>query len=173
MAKKMKEYQIFRCPHCACEYYDKTARKGKNVGNPMLVCPNCSEKSFRNTILEPALIGGKRYFNIKYSSLYGNVRIVLILIYAAFLFTILVTKDMTLSILLVLSAALLYLLYEVARIAHRKIVLGSEEYDNEITLSLERLEDRQYAHMVVSSQGIEEDSVYYYEIHKEDDGGEL
>lgn len=165
MAKKMKEYQIFRCPHCACEYYDSTARKGKSVGNPMLECPNCSEKSFRNTILEPALIGGKRYFNIKYSSFYGNIRIILILIYAAFLFTILVTKDMTLSILLVLSATLLYLLYEVARIAHRNVVLGSEEYDYELTLSLNRLQDADYAHLVVSSQGIEEDSVYYYEIN--------
>lgn len=165
MAKKMKEYQIFRCPHCACDYYDSTAQKGRSVGNPMLVCPNCSEKSFRKTILEPALIGGKRYFGIKYSTFYSNIRIVLILIYAVFLVTILVTRDMMLSVLFVLAAALLYLLYEVARIAHRRIVLASEEYDNEISLSLERLEDKQYAHIVVASQGIEEDSVYFYKIN--------
>ena len=165
MAKKMKEYQIFTCPHCACEYYDPTAREGRNVGNPMLVCPNCSEKSFRSTILEPALIGGKRYFSIKYAKLYGNLRIGLILIYAAFLFTILITKDMTLSITFVLAAALLYMMYEVVRIAHRNMVLSSEQYDDEITLSLERLEDKNYAHIVVSAQGIEEDSVYYYEIN--------
>ncbi len=166
MAKKMKEYQIFTCPHCACEYYDSTARDGKKVGNPMMECPNCSGKAFRSSIYEPALIGGKRYFNIKFSSFYGNIRIVLILIYAAFLFAILVTRDMTLSITLVLSAALLYLLYEVARIAHRNIVLGSDEYDYELTESLERLADAEYAHIVVSAQGIEEDSVYFYELHK-------
>ncbi len=165
MAKRMKDYKIFRCPHCACEYYDETARKGKNVGDAMLVCPNCGEKSFRKTIFEPALIGGKKYFNIRFSSFYGNIRIVLILIFAAFLFAILVTKDMTLSIILVLAAVLLYLLYEAGRFAHRNLVLNSEEYDREITASLERLSDERYAEIVIYSQGVEEDSVYYYELH--------
>ncbi len=169
MAKKMKDYKIFRCPHCACEYYDGNARKGKNVGDAMLVCPNCGEKSFRKTIFEPALIGGKKYFNIKYSSFYGNIRIALILIFAAFLFTILVTKDMKLSVILVLAAVLLYLLYEVARIAHRNIVLGSEEYDREISASLERLSDERYAELVIYSQGVEEDSVYYYNATEEEE----
>lgn len=166
MAKRMKEYQIFRCPYCACEYYDSTARKGKKVGDPMMVCPNCSEKSYRSSILEPALIGGKRYFDIRFSSLYGNFRIALILIYAAFLFVILVTKDMKLSICLVVAAVLLYILYEVARFAHRNMVLGSDAYDTEITQSLERLADEGYARMVIGSQGLDEDSVYYYELHR-------
>lgn len=168
MAKKMKDYQIFRCPHCACEYYDSTAKKGKKVGDPMMECPSCGKKSYRNTILEPALIGGKRCFDIRFSSLYGNFRIVLILIYAAFLFAILVTKDMTLSICLVAAAGLLLLLYEITRIGHRSIYLKSDEYNLEITRSLERLADDNYAFSVAKSQGMDEDSVYYYELYKED-----
>lgn len=164
---KMKDYRIFRCPFCGCEYYDSNARKGRSVGNAMLQCPHCGERSFRKTILEPALIGGKRYFDIKYASLYGNIRIVLILIFAAFLFTILVTRNMKLAVILVLAAVLLYLLYEAARFAHRNMVLGSVEYDMEITKSLERLEDEAYAELVIYSQGVEEDSVYFYENNDE------
>lgn len=164
---KMKDYKIYRCPFCGCEYYDSNARKGRSVGNAMLQCPHCGERSFRKTILEPALIGGKRYFNIKYASLYGNARIVLIFVFAAFLFTILVTKNMKLAVILVLAAVLLYLLYEAARFAHRSMVLGSVEYDIEITKSLERLEDKAYAELVIYSQGIDEDSVYYFEKYGE------
>ena len=89
MAGKIKDWMLFKCPYCSCEYYDRTARKGKKVGDPMVQCPVCGKKSYRKSILEPALIGGKRYFDIKFSSLYGNFRIGIILIYAVFLFVIL------------------------------------------------------------------------------------
>ncbi len=167
MAKRMKDYQIFKCPYCDCEYYDSTAKKGKNIGNPMLECPCCGKKSYRSSILEPALIGGNRYFNIRFSSLYGNLRIGLILIYAVFLFFILMTKNLTLAIYLVVAAAFLYMLYEIIRISHRHSFLGSDEYDDEITDSLERLDDEEYAQMIINLQGMEEESVYYYEMHQE------
>lgn len=166
MAKRMKDYQIFKCPFCSCEYYDSKARKGKTVGNPMLECPSCGKKSYRSSILEPALIGGNRYFDIRFSSLYGNLRIGLILIYAVFLFFILVTKNLTLAIYLVVAAAFLYMLYEIIRISHRRNYLGSDEYDSEITNSLDRLSDEEYAGMIINMQGMEEDSVYYYELHQ-------
>lgn len=169
MAKRMKDYQIFKCPYCSCEFYDSTAKKGRKVGDPMLECPACGKKSYRSSVLEPAIIGGKRFFDVKFSSLYGNLRIGLILIYAVFLFIILVTKDIALSISMVLAALILYLLYEVVRIAHRSSFLRSDEYDLEITRSLERLADGDYARMIIKAQGLEEDSVYYYELYREDD----
>ncbi|MBO5934480.1 MAG: hypothetical protein J6Q94_03220 [Clostridia bacterium] len=167
MAKRMKDFQIFRCPFCNCEYYDSTAKKGKNIGNPMMECPSCGKLSYRSSILEPALIGGNRYFNIRYASLYSNLRIVLILIYAVFLFFILTSKNFTIAIYLVVAAAFLYMLYEIIRICHRNSFLGSDKYDVEISESLERLDDEEYAQMIIRMQGIEEDSVYYYEMHQE------
>lgn len=167
MAKRMKDFQIFRCPFCNCEYYDSTAKKGKNIGNPMMECPSCGKLSYRSSILEPALIGGNRYFNIRFSSLYSNLRIVIILIYAVFLFFILTSKNFTLAIYLVVAAAFLYMLYEIIRICHRHSFLGSDKYDAEISESLERLGDEEYAQMIINLQGIEEDSVYYYEMHQE------
>lgn len=167
MAKRMKDFQIFRCPFCNCEYYDSTAKKGKSIGNPMMECPSCGKKSYRSSILEAALIGGNRYFNIRFSSLYGNLRIVLILIYAVFLFFIITSKNLTLAIYFVVAAAFLYMLYEIIRICHRRSFLGSDEYDDAISESLERLEDAEYAQMIINIQGMEEDSVYYYEINQE------
>lgn len=169
MAKKMKDYQIFKCPYCACEYYDETARKGKQVGNPMLECPNCLKKSYRSTILEPSLIGEKRFFDIKFSSFYGKFRIGLILLYAVFLFCILLTKDMILAICFIATSILLYVLYEAVRLAHRRSYLQTDEYSAEITHSLERLANEDYARMIINAQGMDEDSVYYYELNKGED----
>lgn len=166
---RMKDFQIFKCPFCACEYYDETARDGKKVGNPMIVCPQCGKKSYRSTILEPALISGKRHFDIRFSSLYGNLRIGLILIYALFLFLILIRRDFMLGVLLVGIAVSLYASYELIRIFHRNSFLKSDEYDYEINASLERLSDMSYAKMVIEKQGIDETSVYYYELYNNDD----
>ncbi len=166
MAKRMKDYQIFKCPFCRCDYYDSTARDGKKVGNPMIECPQCGKKSYRKTILEPALISEKRYFDIRYSSLYGNLRIGLILIYAVFLFFILVTMDMVLSMCFIASAILLFVMYLMVRMFHKRNVISSKEYEKEITRSLERLADTAYAAMVIKTQGMDEDSVYYYELHQ-------
>lgn len=166
MAKRMKDYQIFKCPFCRCDYYDSTARDGKKVGNPMIECPQCGKKSYRKTILEPALISEKRYFDIRYSSLYGNLRIGLILIYAVFLFFILVTMDMVLSMCFIASAILLFVMYLMIRMFHKRNVLRSKEYEKEITRSLERLADTAYAAMVIKTQGMDADSVYFYELHQ-------
>ena len=166
MAKRMKDYQIFKCPFCRCDYYDSTARDGKKVGNPMIECPQCGKKSYRKTILEPALISEKRYFDIRYSSLYGNLRIGLILIYAVFLFFILVTMDMVLSMCFIASAILLFLMYLMIRMFHKRNVLRSKEYEKEIARSLERLADTAYAAMVIKTQGMDADSVYFYELHQ-------
>ncbi|MBQ7961880.1 MAG: hypothetical protein IJ289_04710 [Clostridia bacterium] len=166
MAKRMKDYQIFKCPFCRCDYYDSTARDGKKVGNPMIECPQCGKKSYRKTILEPALISEKRYFDIRYSSLYGNLRIGLILIYAVFLFFILVTMDMVLSMCFIASAILLFVMYLMIRMFHKRNVLRSKEYEKEITRSLERLSDTAYAAMVIKTQGMDADSVYFYELHQ-------
>lgn len=173
MAKtRMRDYQIFKCPFCACEYYDKTAREGKKVGNPMIVCPHCSKKSFVSTILEPAVISGKRYFDIRFSSLYGNLRIGLILIYAVFLFFILISRDFMLGVMLVGVAVALYAVYELVRICHRNSFLNSDEYDNEISESLERLSDTSYAKMIADRQGIDETSIYYYELYNDEEEDE-
>lgn len=166
MAKRMKDYQIFKCPFCRCDYYDSTARDGKKVGNPMIECPQCGKKSYRKTILEPALISEKRYFDIRYSSLYGNLRIGLILIYAVFLFFILVTMDMVLSMCFIASAILLFVMYLMIRMFHKRNVLRSKGYEKEITRSLERLADTAYAAMVIKTQGMDADSVYFYELHQ-------
>lgn len=156
----MKDYRVYVCPFCSCEYYDRTARNGKKIGNPMLECPSCGRSSYRNTILEPALVGGKRCFNIRFSSAYGNFRIGIILVYAVFLFFILTQRSLVLSLSLVIAAAVILLLYEIIRIAHRSIYLKSEEYESEILHSLKRLEDESYAKKVTASQGIDSDSPY-------------
>lgn len=168
---RMKDYQIFKCPFCSCEYYDRTARDGKKVGDPMIKCPQCGNKSYRATILEPALISGKRYFDIYFSSLYGNLRIGLILIYAVFLFIILMKRDFVLGVLLVGISVALYVTYELIRIFHRNSFLKSDDYNKEIAYSLQRLADMQYAKMVISKQGIDETSVYYYELYNSDSDG--
>ena len=116
MAEKIKDWMLFKCPYCSCEYYDRTARKGKKVGDPMVQCPVCGKKSYRKSILEPALIGGKRYFDIKFSSLYGNFRIGIILIYAVFLFVILEKKSFSVSIWLLLAAAVIFCFYGLVRV---------------------------------------------------------
>lgn len=162
----MKDYQIFRCPHCSCEYFDRTARKGKKVGNPMMKCPNCGKESYRSTILEPAMIDGKRYFDIKFSSAYGNFRIGIILIYAVFLFFILVKKNMAMSLCMVAAAVVIYATYLVIRLLHRRMVLRSEEYRTEIAHSMKRLSDPAYAKMVTDTQGMDPGSVYYYDLHE-------
>lgn len=167
---KMKDYQIFKCPYCSCEYYDRTARNGKKVGDPMIECPQCGKKSYRATILEPALISGKRYFDIHFSSFYGNFRIVLILIYAVFLFFILMKRDFILGVCLVGIAVALYAVYELIRVFHRSSFLKSDYYDKEISYSLKRLADISYAKMVINKQGIDETSVYYYELHQGKNG---
>lgn len=164
---RMKDYQIFKCPYCSCEYYDRTARNGKKVGDPMIECPQCGKKSYRKTILEPALISGKRYFDIQFSSLYGNLRIGIILIYAVFLFLILMMRDLVLGICLVGVAVAIYAIYELIRVFHRNSFLKSDAYDKEIVYSLNRLADISYAKMVIRAQGIDETSVYYYELHQQ------
>ena len=167
MAKRMKDYQIFKCPFCACEYYDSTARDGKKVGDPIIECPQCGKKSYRKSILEPALISERRFFDIRYSSLYGNVRIGLILIYAVFLFFILVTMDFTLSMCFITAAVMLFALYLTAKLCHKRMVINSREYEMEIARSLERLSDTSYAGMVIKNQGMDADSVYFYELHQD------
>lgn len=167
MAGKIKDWMLFKCPYCSCEYYDRTARKGKKVGDPMVQCPVCGKKSYRKSILEPALIGGKRYFDIKFSSLYGNFRIGIILIYAVFLFVILQKKSFSVSIWLLLAAAVIFCFYGLVRVLHRKVYLKTEEYNAEIIYSLKRLSDIPYAKTVIASQGMDKDSVYYYELNKD------
>ncbi len=162
--KKMKDYQIFRCPYCSCEYYDRTATKGKKVGDPIIVCPQCSKQSYRNTILEPALLSGNRFFDINFSSLYGNIRIALIVIYAIFLFMILIKRSLVLGICLICVSVALYSLYELARVFHRNSFLKSQEYEKELTYSLERLSDEDYAQLVIGMQGVDDTSVYYYNL---------
>lgn len=169
--RKMKDFQIFTCPFCSCEFYDSTARDGKKVGDPMIECPQCGRKSYRSTILEPALISANRYFDIRFSSRYGNMRIGLILIFAVFLFLILVKRELLLGVLLVGIAVALYTIYELVRVAHRNSYLNSYEYEREIDNSMERLSDEAYAKMVIASQGIDEKSVYYYELYNSDDDG--
>lgn len=162
----MKDYQIFKCPYCACEYYDKTARNGKKVGDPMIECPSCKKKSYRSSILEPALIGADKYFNIRFASHYGNLRIGIIIIYAVFLFLILTKRDLVLSLGLVAAAAVILILYGVIQLIHKRMYLRSAEYDNELNYSLKRMENPAYAKMVIAAQGLESDSVYYYEINE-------
>ncbi len=161
----MKDYKIYRCPYCSCEYYDRTAKDGRKVGDPMLQCPECKKKSYRSSILEPALISGNRYFGIRFASLYGNIRIGLILLYAVFLFIILVKKEFLLGVCLVGIAVVLYTIYELVRIYHRNSFLKSDLYNSEISRSLARLADVEYAAMIIKNQGIDETSVYYFELH--------
>ena len=169
MAKKMKDYKIFGCPYCACEYYDETAKKGKRVGNPLVYCPNCARETFRDSVFEAALISEKKFFDIRFASLYAKLRIALILLYAVFFVLILLTKDMMLAVCLVAAAVMLYILYEAVRIAHRHIFVKSDEYNDEITQSLSRMADEKYAAAIIKAQGLDEDSVYYYELYKEED----
>ncbi len=161
---KMNDYKVYKCPHCNSEYYDKTAKKGKKVGNPILECPQCGKKSYRSSILEPALISANKFFSIRFASLYGNLRIALILIYAAFLFVILLKKDFMLGICFVGISFVLYAIYELIRINHRKKVVKSAEYDKEIESSMKRLSNIRYAATVIKDQGIDAESVYYYEL---------
>ena len=164
MAKKMKDYQIYKCPYCSCEYYDKSARDGRKVGNPVLECPECNKKSYTPSILEPALISKDRYFNIRFSSLYGNLRIALIIIYAVFLFILLIKRELYLGIGFVGLSVVLYAFYEIAKFSHKKNFLKSDAYQKELVLSLKRLSEPKYAAMVICKQGVQEDSIFYHEL---------
>ena len=163
MAKKMKDFQIYKCPYCSCQYYDKNAKDGRKVGNPVLECPECKKKSYTPSILEPALISKDRYFNVRFSSLYGNLRIALIIIYAIFLFLLLIKRDLFLGIGFVGLSVVLYAFYELARFSHKKKFLKSDVYEKDIAVSLKRLADPKYAVMVIKNQGIEKQSIFYYE----------
>lgn len=164
MAKNMKDYQIYKCPYCSCEYYDKSVKDEKKVGNPMIECPECKKKSYRSSVLEPALISSDRYFGVRFSSLYGNLRIALIIIYAVFLFLILVKRELYLGIGFIGLSIVLYAFYELARFSHKKKFLKSEAYEKELVSSLKRLSDPKYAAMVIREQGVEENSVFYHEL---------
>lgn len=164
MSQTIKDWQIFKCPYCSEEYYDPDARKGKKVGDPCVACPACGRKSYRESILEAALIGAGRYFDIRFSSSYGNLRIAIIILYAAFLFVILLKRDFLVSGVLLAAAFGVFCLYGVIRVIHKRIFVKSDEYNGEIARSLQRLEDLDYARFVIASQGIDKDSVYYYEI---------
>lgn len=165
MAKKMKDYKVFICPCCSCEYFDEDARKGKSVGNPVIKCPNCGEPILRKSILEPALIRGSRYFDLKFSSLYSKLRYAVIFIYAVFLVLIIMKADLLLSLYLIGMALLIYIAYEIIRVVHMRSFLKSDEYFSEIAFSLNRLSDKKYAEMITGIQGIDSNSVYYYEIN--------
>lgn len=169
MAKKMKEHQIIRCPHCSCEYFDKKARKGKDVGNPVTECPVCKKISYRGSVFEPAIISGHTYFEIKFASLYSILRKCLAVIYLAFIVVVVIMRDMNVAMSMMAAAMLLYVFYEIARIVHKKSYLKSEAYEDEIAESLERLENDDYAHMITSEQGIDVESVYYYELSREEE----
>ena len=168
MPKKMKDYQIFKCPFCSCEFYDSTAKKGKKVGNPLIKCPQCHNKLYRKNILEPALTSGYKHFDIKFSSLYGNLRIGLILMYLVFLVFILITRDFALTMCFVAAAVVLFVLYQAVRMIHRNEYLKSEQYYYEIEQSMNRLSDPKYADMITEVQDIDEESVYYYELDQEE-----
>ena len=173
MAKKMKDYQIYKCPYCSCQYYDKSARGGRRVGNPMIECPECKKKSYRSSVLEPALISKDRYFGVRFSSLYGNLRIALIIIYAVFLFLILIKRELYLGIGFVGLSVVLYAFYELAKFSHKKNFLKSEVYEKELVSSFKRLSDPKYASMVIGEQGIDEDSLFFYEVIKKKEDTDL
>lgn len=169
MAKKMKEHQIVRCPHCSCEYFDKNARKGKDVGNPVTECPVCKKISYRGTVFEPAIISGHTYFEIKFASLYSILRKCLVFIYLAFIVVVVIMKDMNVAMSMMAAAMLLYVFYEIVRIVHKRSYLKSEAYYDAVAQSLERLENEDYAHMITSEQGIDVESAYYYELSREEE----
>ena len=73
MTRKMNDYQIIKCPHCCCEYYDSNAKDGDDVGDPKTQCPACGNVSYRNSILEPAIIGGNKFFEVKFAPLSNRV----------------------------------------------------------------------------------------------------
>ena len=166
MPKRIKDESLFRCPHCTCEYYDRNVKKGRSVGDPMVECPSCKKKSFRPLIMEPAIISGKRYYDIRFKTQHGGIRIGLILIYFAFLFAILATKSMVLSLILVAIAVLLMLLYELIKTIHMNSYLKTDEYESEVAHSLRRMADTSYARFVIEQQGLDESSVYYYALHE-------
>ncbi len=170
MAKRMKDYQIFKCPFCSCEYFDDTARKGKTVGSPGIKCPNCKEVAFRKDVYEPALLDENRHFDIRFSELYSNIRTVIICLYAVFLFFILVTKDFTLAMSFIVAAAVIFGLYLIIRVVHKKNYLESPEFEVEINRSMARLSDVNYAIRVIKNQGIDETSVYYFQLHQNGNG---
>lgn len=169
MAKKMKEHQIVKCPHCSCEYFDKNARDGKDVGNPVTECPVCKKISYRGTVFEPAIISGHTYFEIKFSSLYSTLRKILFVIYLAFVVVAVIMKDMHVAMGLMAAAMLLFVFYEIVRIVHKRSYLRGEAYHAELDESLERLENEEYAHMITSEQGIDVESEYYSELCREED----
>lgn len=168
MAKKMKDYQIFKCPYCYCEYYDESAKSNTSVGNPVMECPACGKKLYRNSTFEPALINGKRFFDIKFSSLYKGLRTALVVILVVSVAVMLIIRDFHVATSLLALSMLLYVLYEALRMVHRNTYLKSNDYDMEINRSLTRLEDEDYAKTIIRVQGVEEGSVYYYEMYGEE-----
>lgn len=169
MAKKMNDYQIIKCPHCFSEYYDSDAHDGDEVGNPKTECPACGKVSYRSSILEPAIIGGNRFFEVKFSSLYKKLRIGMVFFYIVFIVVAIVMRDMYVATGMLAAAMIMYVFYEIIRIVHRKTYLKSEEYEMEVKHSLERFEDENYARLMIRTQGIDVESIYYRELYREED----
>ena len=169
----MKDYQIFKCPFCGSEYFDDTARKGKTIGNPSIKCPHCKQVAYRKNVYEPALLDENRHFDIRFGEIYSNIRNVIIVMYAIFLFVILSTKDFTLAMCFIVAAAVIFGLYLIIRVVHKKNYLESPEFEVEIQRSLNRLSDVNYAIRVIKNQGIDETSVYYFQLHENGVKGEI
>ena len=168
MAKKMNDYQIIKCPHCCSEYYDSNAKDGDDVGNPKTNCPVCGKVSYRNSILEPAIIGGRKFFEVKFASLYKKLMVAIAIFFAIFVVVGIVMKDLHVATGLLAIGMIVVAFCEIIKILHRNNYLESEEYKKAVRKSLERLSDENYARIIIMAQGIDVDSVYYKGMHEEE-----
>ena len=167
MTRKMNDYQIIKCPHCCCEYYDSSAKDGDDVGNPRTNCPACGKVSYRNSVLEPAIIGGRKFFEVKFASLYKKLMVAIAIFFAIFVVVGIVMKDVHVATGLLAIGMIVVACCEIIKILHRNNYLESEEYKKAVRKSLERLSDENYAHIIIAAQGIDVDSVYYKGMHEE------
>ena len=169
MAKMINDYQIIRCPHCCSEYYDSNAIDGDDVGDPKTRCPACGKISYRTSILEPAIIGGNKFFEVKFSSLYKKLLITISVFFAILVVLCFVMRNVYVSTGLLATGMIMYVFYEIIKITHRKNYLKSEEYERAVRQSLERLKDEEYAHIIIVAQGIDVESIYYAEMAGEEE----
>ena len=168
MAKKMNDYQIIKCPHCCCEYYDSNAKDGDDVGDPKTQCPACGNVAYRNSILEPAIIGGNKFFEVRFASLYKKLRIVIAIFFAIFIVVGIVMKDIYVATGLLAIGMIVIAFSEIIKILHRNNFLDSDEYKKSVRHSLERLKDETYARIIIRAQGVDVDSVYYKAMYKDE-----
>ena len=156
----MKPYKIIECPFCTAQSYDYYAKARPTPGSAVFECPKCGKKSYRDNKLEPALLSYRHYYDITFATGYRLIKLLIVLIYLALAVFVLIKRDTTLSMVCVAGALVIFIAYDVARRIHGKSYRKTEMYKRSVAESLARLENENYAELILAYQAVDEDCPY-------------